>query len=198
MSNIDEDMWLWHSRLGHVNFKAMILLADKKMAQGFPRLVQPKTICSGCLISKHIRKPFSNKTEFRATRILELIHADLCGPISPATKGGNKYFLLLVDDFSRLMWVYMLRNKDDAFETFMKFRTFVEKNSKEQVKVLRTDRGGEFCSNQFNSYCEENGITMHYTTPYSPQQNGVIEHINRTVVAMTRSFLKEMKLPSNL
>lgn len=76
--------------------------------------------------------------------MLELIHADLCGPISPSTMGGNKYFLLLVDDFSRVMWTYMLASKDEALDAFKRFRAAVEREYEKKIKVLRSDRGGEF------------------------------------------------------
>lgn len=127
-----------------------------------------------------------------------MIHGDLCGPITPATPAGNRYFLLLVDDYSRIMWIFMLNSKDEALEAFIKFRAQVEKNSEKKIQVLRTDRGGEFCSKKFSSYCEDSGISRHFTAPYSPQQNGVAERRNRTVVAMIRSFLKERQLPSKL
>lgn len=130
--------------------------------------------------------------------MLELVHTDLCGPISPSTKGGNKYFLLLVDYFSRVMWVYMLSSKDEAFDAFKRFRVAVEKESEKNIKVLRSDRGGEFVSKQFDDYCKSAGITRHLTAPYSPQQNGVVERRNRTIVAMARSFLKERQVPADL
>ena len=96
------------------------------------------------------------------------------------------------------MWVYFLKTKDEALGAFKKFCAQVEKGQEKKVRTLRTDNGGEFCSNQFKSYCESAGINRHYTAPYTPQQNGVVERRNRTVVAMARSMLKEMKLPSFL
>lgn len=109
---------------------------------------------------------------------------------------GLYLHLLLVDDFSRVMWVDMLKTKDEALEAFKRFRDLVENGTERRVKVLRTDRGGEFCSNEFKAYCASAGIYRHYTAPYSPQQNGVVERRNRTVVAMARGFLKEMQMPS--
>lgn len=91
-------------------------------------------------MSKHSRRPFPKQTTFQAKQKLELVHADLCGPITPATLGGNKYFLLLVDDFSKFMWIYMLANKDEALGAFKKYRTLVENKSEKKIKVLRTDR----------------------------------------------------------
>lgn len=196
LSKSEETSWLWHSRLGHVNFKAMKLMSNAHMADGIPDFVQPKEICSGCLLSKQARKPFPAQSTFVAKKILGLVHADLCGPISPPTPSGNRYFFLLVDDFSRIMWVFMLKTKDEALEHFKKFRVLVEKETKEVIQTLRTDRGGEFVSKAFEEYCQEAGIQRHLTAPYTPQQNGVVERRNRTVVAMARSFLKEKGLPS--
>lgn len=187
-SKLEENSQLWHSRLGHVNYQAMMLMSKQEMVYGFPKIAQPKEVCSGCLMSKQVRQSFPSQSNFRAQEALELIYGDLCRPISPATIGGNKYFLLLVDDYSRMMWIYMLASKDEAFEMFKKFQATVEKQSEKKIKVFRSDRGGEFVSKQFISYCESVGITRHFTAPYSPQQNGVVERRNRTIVAMIRSF----------
>ena len=91
-----------------------------------------------------------------------------------------------------------LRSKDEALNAFKNFRSFVEKNSEQEIRVFHTDRGGEFISNNFKRYYEEAGITRHYTAPYTPQQNGIVERRNRIVVEMARSCLKEMSLPSKL
>lgn len=92
----------------------------------------------------------------------------------------------------------MITNKDEALAVFKKYRALVERETEKEIKVLRTDRGGEFCSKQFSTYCEDTGIARHYTAPYTPQQNGVVERRNRTVVAMARSLLREKRMPSNM
>lgn len=196
LTKADEMTWLWHSRLGHVNFQAMILMSKNKMASGLPDFTHPKNVYKGCLMSKQARRPFPSHTSFIAKECLELIHGDICGPISPPTQSGNKYFLLFVDDFSRAMWVYMLKTKDEALIHFKKFKALVEKESGQVIKVLRTDKGGEFCSNELTKLCEDMCIVRHFTAPYTPQQNGVVERRNRTVVAMGRSLLKERNMPS--
>lgn len=96
------------------------------------------------------------------------------------------------------MWVYMLKYKDQALEMFKRFKALVEKEAKDTIKTLRTDRGGEFTSKEFNDFCANAGIKRHLTAPYTPQQNGVVERRNRTVVAMTRSLLKERNMPEML
>ena len=165
------------------------------MAHGLPLINQTKETCSGCLMSKQTRKSFPSQTSFIAKTALELIHVDLCGPISPPTPAGNRYFMLLVDDHTRMMWVYMLKNKAEALIHFKKFKLLIENGKEHGIQVLRTDRGGEFCSNEFRTFCEDNGILRHYTPPYTPQQNGVVERRNRTVVALARSLLKKKKVP---
>lgn len=126
MSAAEESAWLWHSRLGHVNFQAMMLMSKHKMADGFPNFVQPKDVCKGCLLSKQARKPFPHKANYSTKQRLELLHADLCGPITPQTPAGKKYFFLLVDDFSKMMWVYMLKSKDEALGAFKKFKVWLK------------------------------------------------------------------------
>lgn len=191
-----DETWLWHSRLGHINFQSMALMSRNSLVRGLPIFTQPKEVCTWCLLSKQTRRPFPSQTDFMAKKKLELVHGDICGPISPCTLSGNRYFLLLVDDFSRAMWVYMLKTKDEALGCFKKFKAVVEKEAESGIKTLRTDRGGEFCSQEFKNFCDMSGITPHYTAPYSPQQNGVVERRNRTVVAMGRSLLNERKMPA--
>jgi transposase InsO family protein len=113
----------------------------------------------------------------------------------PATHGGKKYFFLMVDDYSRYMWVVFLRSKDEAFEAFKKLKAATEMEHKLKVRALWIDRGGEFTSNEFNDYCEKISIKRFLTAPYTPQQNGVIERRNRTVVDTARSLLKSKNMP---
>ncbi|KAL8123365.1 hypothetical protein AgCh_011366 [Apium graveolens] len=196
MSKSEEETWFWHARLGHVNFHALELMSREKMAHGMPRLCQSSKKCEGCLMSKQSRSPFTSVANFNAKENLQLVYADICGPITPTTSGGNGYFLLIVDDFSRKMWVYLFKKKNEAFEMFKNFKAVVVKGSDKSIKMLRTYRGGEFCSKEFITFCEKEGIERQYTTPYTPQHIGVVERRNRTVATMVRSFLKGAKMPS--
>lgn len=108
---------------------------------------------------------------------------------------GNKYFMLLIDDSTRMSWVYFLGNKSEAFNCFKKFRSMTELQSRYKVKCLRSDRGGEFLSSEFVQLCEEYGIQRQLTVAYTPQQNGVVERKNRTVVEMAKSMLHEKGIP---
>lgn len=158
LSKTEEDAWLWHSRLGHVNFKALKLMENMKMVHGFPKLCFLKDVCAGCLMSKQARKSFPSQSNYNIKGELELIHGYLYGLISPTTTAGNKYIFLLLDDFSRVMWAYLLKSKDEAFSVFKKFRAKVENCPERKIRVFITDRGGELCSKEFVNYCEEEGI----------------------------------------
>ncbi|KAL4589803.1 hypothetical protein LXL04_002713 [Taraxacum kok-saghyz] len=152
-------------RLGHVNFQAMKLIDDKKLAVGLPSINSPTELCENCVISKQARAPFPSHAIFRAKKVLQLVHGDICCPITPPTPTGNRYLFMLVDDYSRVMWTFMLKTKDEAFDYFKKFRALAEKESGEKLLTFRTDRGGEFLSKKFEAYCQETGILRHLTSP---------------------------------
>ena len=99
---------------------------------------------------------------------LELVYGDLCGPITPATNGGRRYFLLLVDDCSRYMWLQLLTSKDEAAVAIKKFKARAEAESGKKLRVLRTDRGDKFSSVEFVVYCADQGVMRHHTAPYLP------------------------------
>lgn len=149
------------------------------------------------MVGKQHRNPFPKKSHWRASQKLQLIHADLCGPITPISNGSKRYLISFIDDFTRKVWIYFLVEKSDAFNTFKHFKSLVEKETESCIKCLRTDRGGEFTSNEFNLFCKENGIKRQLTAAYTPQQNGVAERKNRTVMNMVRSLLAEKKIPKN-
>jgi hypothetical protein len=172
------------------------MLGAKSMVVGMPCVKEVEKVCDGCVLGKQHRKPFPQVSNFRAEKGLELVHADLCGKITPESIGGASYFLLVVDDHSRYMWIEMLKSKDQAFECFKKIMLRAESESGEKLKALRTDRGGEFTSNMFSVFCSNGGIKHYTTAPYTPQQNGVVERRNQSVVEMARCLLKAMRVPS--
>ena len=131
----------------------------------------------------------------RAEEPLGLVHVDLCGPITPSSVSGNNYFMLLIDDCTRWCTVYMLKSKDQAVEAFVRFKAQVENNCNDKIKVLRSDRGGEFLNGTLQSIYDQAGIRRQFTAPYTPQQNGVVERKNRTVMEMTRALMKSMRIP---
>ena len=157
-----------------------------------------KETCVSCLRGKQTRRSFPQATLYRANNLLELVHGDLCGPITPATPAQKRYIFVLVDDHSRYMWTILLGEKSEAFDKFKRFKEISLQETQSEIKTFRTDRGGEFTSHEFQAYCDKNDIKRHLTAPYSPQQNGVVERRNRTLLEMTRSLLKHMNMPNPL
>ncbi|BAF27802.2 Os11g0199800 [Oryza sativa Japonica Group] len=192
----DGEAWQWHERFGHLHFEALKRLSAKEMVRGLPCLDHVEQLCDVCVLTKQRRLPFPQQTSFRAKERLELMHGDLCGPVTPATPGGRRYFLLLVDDLSRYMWVMVLGSKGEAADTIRRAQAAAEAECGRKLRVLRTDNGGEFTAAEFASYCADEGIQRHYTAPYSPQQNGVVERRNQTVVGMARALLKQRGMPA--
>ncbi|GKE36066.1 retrovirus-related pol polyprotein from transposon TNT 1-94, partial [Tanacetum coccineum] len=182
-------------RYGHLNFGDLKLLSSKGMVKGLDQIDHPNQVCEGCLLGKHARSLFPKEATSRAKEPLQIIHTDLCGPITPPSNGKNLYFMLFIDDYSRKAWVYFLKEKSQAFEAFKKFKAMVEKEKGLNIKSMRSDRGGKFLSKEFKKFCEDNGIQRFLTTLYSPQQNGVVERKNITILNMVQSMLKSKKMP---
>ena len=167
------------------------------MVFGLPFISSNLKVCEGCIYGKMHRLPFP-KTSWRAKAPLQLVHADIWGPSSTPSFGGRRYFLLFVDDYTRMMWVYFIQQKSNAFSCFKEFKALVEKQSGHSLKILRTDRGGEFNGHIFINFCNDHGIKKELTVRHTPQQNGVAERKNKTIVEMARSMLQHKNLPKNL
>jgi transposase InsO family protein len=185
---------LWHVRYGHLNFDSLSQLQKQGMVKRLPTFKKDTSKCEACIYGKHSRESFS-KGSWHANRRLQLVHSDVCGLLE-ISFGGCKYFLLFVDDFSRITWVYFLKQKFEVFENFKIFRKLVENEVKEKIGTLRIDNGGEFTCNEFNTYCTDNGIRRHLTNLYTPQPNGVAERMNHTLLGMARSMLSFKRLSS--
>jgi len=166
---------------------------------GFPHNLhfsEKSSLCEACILGKHSRKNFPCSIS-KSAKTLELIHSDIWGPSQVNSNGGNRYFITFIDDYSRKVWVYILKQKSDALETFIKFKRVVELESQSKIKILRTDGGGEYMSKRFNSFCETEGIQHQSTVPHTPQQNGISERKNRVLVELARSMLTHMSVPKS-
>lgn len=193
----DNNTNIWHKRFAHVNHKAIRTMQYKGMVKGLPNVCGKTMVCETCNMGKQSRGIIPKKAVWRSMKRLELVHTDLCGPITPASQSGKRYVLVFIDDFTRKTWVYFLKNKSESFETFKKFKVFVETEVGTKIKTLRSDRGGEFTSHSFNEFCEQNGIKRQLTAAYTPQQNGVAERRNRTLMNMVRCLLMEKNVPKH-
>jgi transposase InsO family protein len=182
---------LWHRRLGHLNVKGVCALQHmvSGMDLGKPSSSMLALTCEGCIEGKQHRSTFPSEGGRRASKVLEIVHSDVCGPMRTTSIGGGKYFVTFIDDFSRKVWVYILKSKGECFEKFREYKALVETQSDHKIKVLRSDNGGEYVSQAFQEFLKTHGIVHQTSTPYTPQQNGVAERANRTIVEMARSMI---------
>jgi transposase InsO family protein len=137
---------------------------------------------------------FKSKSFNSIEKPLQLVHMDLCGPSRQEGTGKENYFMLIIDDYSRLTWVAFLKEKAEEFEKFKIFKALTENQTGKRLKAVRSERGGDFMSRDFKEFCDEYGIKREYTIPRTPQQNGVVERQNRTVQEMAKSMMNEKNI----
>ncbi|KAJ9535257.1 hypothetical protein OSB04_un001652 [Centaurea solstitialis] len=190
--DIEDQTYLWHCRLGHINKKRVELFLKGGFLGTFD--YKPFDNCESCLSGKMTKQPFNKENE-RATDLLEIIHTDVCGPFSHVARGGYRYFITFTDDFSRYGYVYLMRHKSESFERFREFHNEVQNQLGRKIKFLRLDRGGEYLSDEFDNHLMECGIVSQLTPPYTPQMNGVSERRNRTLLDMVRTMMCHSMLP---
>src|SRR4051812_38928788 len=177
----DNSNYMWHRRLGYIGVKRMKKLHSDGLLESLER-------CEACLMGKMTKTPFSGMME-RATDLLEIIHTDVCGPMSVASRGGYRYVLTFTDDLSRYGYIYFMKHQFETFEKFKEFQSEVENQHNKKIKFLRSDRGGEYLSYEFGEPLKKCGILSQLTPPGTPQRNGVSEHRNRTLLDMVHSMM---------
>ncbi|GJY71701.1 integrase, catalytic region, zinc finger, CCHC-type containing protein [Tanacetum coccineum] len=188
--------WLWHRRLNHLNFGTLNDLARKDLVRGLPRLKFEKDhLCSACQLGKSRKATHKPKTINTITEVLHTLHMDLCGPLRVQSINGKKYILVIVDDYSRFTWVKFLRSKDETPAFVINLLKQLQVGLNKTVRFVRTDNGTEFVNKDLTDYYESVGITHEKTVPRTPQQNGVVERRNRTLVEAARTMLIFSKAP---
>ncbi|KAJ9547523.1 LOW QUALITY PROTEIN: hypothetical protein OSB04_020066 [Centaurea solstitialis] len=187
---------LWHRRLSHLNYATINQLAKAGLVTGLPSLKFTKEqLCSACEMGKIKKSSHKLKVEHNTSKPLQLLHMDLCGPMRVQSINWRKYVLVIVDDFSRYTWVNFLRSKDGASEIIISFIRNVQVRLQLPVQVIRTDNGTEFKNRTLDSFLDSVGITHTFSAARTPQQNGVVERKNRTLVEAARTMLAFSKLP---
>jgi transposase InsO family protein len=166
------------------------------MVHRLPLIELVDQACEGCLAGKHCQNAFLAAAMYHVTRAQDFIHVDLCGPITPPTSCFKRLFLPIIDDMSRYLWLVLLATKDEAMVAISHFRARTEAEAWCKVGTLRIDHSGEFTVKEFMEYCTNEGIHLHLTAPYTPQQNGVVERRNQTMIGMARSMMKAMGIPN--
>ncbi|GJX97225.1 putative ribonuclease H-like domain-containing protein [Tanacetum coccineum] len=188
---------LWHRRLGHLNFKTLNKLVKGNLVRGSPsKLFEYDQTCVSCPKGKQHKASCKSKTENLISLPLHLLHMDLFGPTFIKSLMKKMYCLVVVDDFSRFTWVFFLATKDETSGILKSFITGIENLVDHKVKVIRCDNGTEFKNKEMNQFCEMKGILRQYSVARTPQQNGVAERRNRTLIEAARTMLADSKLPT--
>jgi hypothetical protein len=174
-ATIDESE-LWHQGLGHLNFTDMLKIARKEVVKNLPKMKDTaKGVCGPCQLGKQTRAAHKKTSCILTCRNLELLHMDLMGTTRTSSLGGRKYILVIVDDYSRYTWAFLLWEKSDAFEAahhlFKKIQ--IEQNC--PIMRIHSDHGREFENARFEEFCHSYGIQHEFSSPITPQQNGVVE-----------------------
>nr|GEW88070.1 Gag-Pol polyprotein [Tanacetum cinerariifolium] len=180
----------WHQKLRHMSEQGMKILVKKKLIPGLTKVSLP--FCKYCVINKQHRLKFKVSNS-RSVFVLELVHSDVWqAPVQ--SLGGAKYFVSFINDYSRRRWVYLIKKKCDVFEVFKVYKARVELDSGIKIKCLRTDNRGEYAGDEFDLFYRQKGIKRQFTTAYTPQQNGVAGHMNKTLLERARAMLATISL----
>jgi hypothetical protein len=151
--------------------------------------------CEHCVYGKQKRVRFLRVGKEKKSERLELVHIDVWGPTHVSSLGGSRYYVTFIDDATRKIWVYCIRQKSDVFDTFKKWKALVENEIGKRLKCLRSENGGEYCIKEFDYYCSYHGICREKTVLGTPQENGVSERMNKTIMEHARSMRLHCCLP---
>lgn len=195
MAKTDDDTYLWHQRMGHLNMPDLMKIPNCTTGVKLSPLKEDIT-CISCIEGKQTRQSFPTEGS-RATELLEVIHSDLCGPIQTASLGGAKYFVTFIDDFSRKVFVYPIKYKSETLEKFKEFKNRVENELNKKIKKIRTDNGKEYMNKNYEMFLKQCGILHQHSNPYTPQQNGLSERMNRTLIERSKCMILNAELQNN-
>ncbi|CAK9827482.1 Retrovirus-related Pol polyprotein from transposon TNT 1-94 [Anthophora retusa] len=185
----------WHYKFGHLNERDLRDLVRHEKVYGVKCKNDEKfPTCEICIKGKQSQMPFPTSNSV-STELLDLIHTDICGPMRCESLGGSKYFATFIDNKSKWCEVYFLKERSEVFDKFLEFKSKVEKQTERKIKVLRSDNGREYCSRKFEDFLKKEGIQHQLSVEYTPQQNGVAERQNRTLLDMARCMLLQSNLP---
>ena len=192
-----DDSWLWHKKMSHLNFKTMNSLVKRELVRGLPQMeFTQEGLCEACQKGKSKKASHKGTDTSSITEPLQLLHMDLFGPVNVMSMSKKQYALVIVDDFSKYTWVLFLRSKDETPQLVIDHVKLIELDSRFPVRAIRSDNGTEFKNAILNDFCADKGITRQYSAPRTPQQNGVVERKNRTLIEAARTMLSESKLPT--
>jgi hypothetical protein len=180
------DTTLWNHSIGCMSEKGMQILHKINF---FPDLKKiDLDFCEHCVYGKQKRDGFLIVRKEKKSERLELVHTDVWGPAQVSSLGGSHYYATFVDDATRKTWVYCIQQKSNVFDTFKKWKALVENETRKRLKCLRSYNGGEYCRKEFYDYCSYHGIRREKTVRGKPQENGVSERMNMTIMERARSM----------
>lgn len=195
--SVGAPMETWHRRMDYLNIRHLSASDRDGTVRGIS-IVGPERDfkCEVCVRCKMTKTPFPKRSD-RQTELLDLIHSDVCGPMKIESIGESRYFVTFFDDCSRWCVIQMLKSKNEVFGAFKHFKTFVENQTGHKIKCLQSDNGKEYVNQEFDDFLKKNGIKRRLTVTHTPEQNGVAEGKNRTLVKMGRCLLIQSNLPSS-
>ena len=198
----EEDPELWHRRFGHLGYLNLAKMQQLNMVSGIAVQAEDfkranDKVCEPCIMAKQTRTPFPTSASV-TTRPLELLHMDLCGPMPVTSLGGHLYIATFLDDYSKLSVVRVISSKSDTVDIVPKVIAAMENSSGYKVGTVRTDNGGEYINSFLSDYFSKRGVVHQTTIPYTPEQNGVAERLNRTLMERVRAMLNDAQLPYSL
>ncbi|GKB18351.1 putative ribonuclease H-like domain-containing protein, partial [Tanacetum coccineum] len=187
----------WHKRLGHINFKIMNKLVKGNLVKGLPsKIFENDHSCVACQKGKQHKASYKTKLVNSIRQTLNLLHMDLFSPTNVKSLMKKSYSPVVTDDFGRFSWVFFLATKDETRGIIKTFITEIVNQLDHKVKVIRSDNGTEFKNSIMNQFCEIKGIKREFSVARTPQQNGVAERKNRTLIEAARTMLVDSKLPT--
>jgi transposase InsO family protein len=170
----------------------------RKMVTCLPYfIIEHQEVCKNCANGKNVKVSFPSSIS-RSKKILDLVHSDVSGPMLVPYASGFWYYVIFTDDYSRRTWIFFIKTKDEAFSCFKEFKALVENQTKKKIKVLSSNNGGEYTSNEFNNFFKKEGIKKEQSIPFNPQQNGVVERKNQTTIEAAKEMLHDQDLPLRL
>lgn len=185
----------WHEKFGHANVDYIIKTSQLNAVSGLPKLQKVSNFeCEPCKLNKYKRVSFKTRDFSYSKAPLDLLFLDVWGPAQTIGRNGERYYVSILDDFSKRMFVFPITHKSDAFEVFLRHVNWAERSLGRKVKTIRTDNGGEFDNQFFDQLCREKGIKHQKTNIYTPQQNGAAERLNQTVLNGARTILAKSEL----
>ncbi|XP_076395897.1 uncharacterized protein LOC105663718 [Megachile rotundata] len=190
------DIEIWHQRLGHLNLKDLHLMSKTQAVSGFKLKNNSEfSNCEICITQKLTSSPFTSR-DSRSKQRFDIIYSDLCGPMRVSSIGGARYFMTLIDDYTRWCEVYFLKSKDEATSKLIEYKNFVENQTGLKVKAFHSDNGKKFCNSEMDQILKNCGIQRRLTIPHIPEQNGIAECKNRTLIERARCLLAQSGLPT--